>query len=229
MNRRLLAAVAAAALAVLGVVLLISYAGQAEQRAFEGAELVSALRVIKDVPEGADADAVEQAVESVELPRTAVPDDALTDLADIGSRQTLTAMVPGDLLLDGRLGDAEDVGASEDGVPEGMHEVSIPLNGPRSAQEKLEIGSRVSIYASYDTDSEDPAATRMLEASVLVTGTSETVLDAQPGVVVTLAVDTETAERVIHAMEFGKVWLGLENDATKTGGSSTVTRKDNVR
>ena len=54
-NKRVVAAIAAAVLALLGIGSLVIYAHDANDRAFEGTQLVSVIRVVNEVPAGTKA------------------------------------------------------------------------------------------------------------------------------------------------------------------------------
>ena len=81
MNKQLLAVIGALVLAGLGFAAVYAYAQGAESRAFEGTELVPVLRATTEVPTKTAAATLAESVETVELPRAAVVEGAITDLA----------------------------------------------------------------------------------------------------------------------------------------------------
>jgi pilus assembly protein CpaB len=231
MNKRLVAIVAAAVLAVAGVVSLVSYANQADERAFDGAKLTKVLQVTAPVPAGTAATQVASRTKVVSLPSAAVPAGALDTLDSVGGKVTSVALEPGELVLDGRfVKQGEKATAAAGGLPAGMQTVSVPLSGPRAVDEALNRGDIVWVYGSFEGTGDKPSATRLLKSKVTVTkvSTSAAASDGAASVVVTLAVDTHVAERIIHTLEFGKVWLGKGNGQSSDDGAKSTTRKDIV-
>lgn len=219
MNKRVIAAVGAAVLALLGVVVLIAWAQGANQRAYEGAELVDVVRVIDVVPAGTPAAELSGSTEVTQLPADAVPEGAVTDLADVQGLSTLAELQPGEVLIEARMGAAgerEEKGASS--VPPGLQEVSIFLEPQRTVAGALKPGDRVGVIGSYQT-LENSKITDLLMHDVLVTRVDKTVGGENiTGLTVTVAVSTVDAERIVFTQEWGTVWLTLQNaDTDKTG------------
>jgi pilus assembly protein CpaB len=84
--------------------------------------------------------------------------------------------------------------------------------------------------ASYPDQENKGAAgyTNMTAGRVLVTRVSNK-LGAEDGAVtslVTLAVDTVVAEKIVNASEFGKVWLTLQGTDADTGGRRVISGRD---
>lgn len=222
MNKRVIAAVGAAILAALGVIILIVWAQGANQRAYEGAELVSVVRVTETVPSGTKAADLSASTEIAELPADAIPEGAVTDLAEVQGLSTLAELQPGEVLVEARMGAAgasEEKGASD--VPPGLQEVSISLDAQRTIAGSVKPGDRVGVLGSYEAVGETPTKiTDLLIHDVLVTRVAGAVAEdaAVTGLTVTLAVNTVDAERIVFTQEWGKIWLTLQNaDTAKTG------------
>lgn len=217
MNKRLIAAVATTVLAVLGIVSLIVYANGARDRAFEGAELVQTLQVVQDIPAGASTDVVGESVESVKLPRAAVPDSAIASLEAVSGKVTKASLVKGEFLLASRFGAPGDV--AEGGhvsVPKGMQEVAISLPAVRVVGGTISAGETVGIAVSYDS----VAATNFALNKVLVTGigaapTKDGVVTGD--VLVRVALNTEDSTKLVHAAEYGKIYLTRQNKDAEVG------------
>lgn len=219
MNKRVIAAVGAAVLAALGVVILIVWAQGANQRAYEGAELVNVVRVTETVPSGTKAADLAASTEIAELPADAIPEGAVTNLAEVQGLSTLAELQPGEVLVEARMGAAgasEKKGASD--VPSGLQEVSIFLDNQRTIAGSVKPGDRVGVLGSYQ-DAAGSKYTDLLMHDVLVTRVDGAVTDeAVTGLTVTVAVNTVDAERIVFTQEWGLVWLTLQNaDTDKTG------------
>ena len=55
------------------------------------------------MPAGTDADALRGSVEQVKLPRASVPGTAVTSLSTVQGKVTTASLVPGEVLVTGRL------------------------------------------------------------------------------------------------------------------------------
>src|SRR4051812_46336875 len=103
MKRRIIAALAAVALAVVGAVGLSAYVHGADQRAMAGQETVQVLVVTQAVPKGATPDAMTKSVASKLMPRMAVAPGAVDSLDKIGEGLVATAdLQPGEQVLGSR-------------------------------------------------------------------------------------------------------------------------------
>jgi pilus assembly protein CpaB len=219
-NKRVVAAIAAVVLAVLGIVSLVAYANQANDRAFEGTELVSAIRVVDKVPAGTKASDLSSSVEVVELPKAAVPETALTSLDSVSGQVATAVLVPGEVLVTGRFGTAAEVNGGEKvTVPKGMQEVTIKLATVRALDGKLSAGDTVGVVASYD----DVRRTNFAINKVLVLSSRETAAADTTGTageaIVRLALRSTDAGKIIHAAEFGHLYL------TKQGKDAAIDRQ----
>lgn len=212
MRTRALVAILAVVLAILGIASLVVWTNNARDRAFSGTETVTVWQVVKDVPVGAEADAIRGSVEEVRLPRASVPASAVTSLSAIQGKVTTASLVPGEVLVSGRFGGVKDL--EEVPVPKGLQEVTIELASTRVLGGALKRGDRVGVVASYE------GQTNFAANRALVLATSST---AAPGggpdndqaavggsVQVRLALPSLSVEKVINASEFGKVWLSRQ-------------------
>lgn len=223
MNKRVVAVIAAGVLALAGVLVLLTWANDAENRAFEGAELTSVVQLTEQVGAGATAAELDAATQVVEIPTSTVPDGAIRDLADVEGLVTSAQLEPGEVLLEARMvepgGERDDLG----GVPEGLQEVSISLETSRLVAGDLKPGDRVGVMAGYT----NPEETVMVKNEVLVMGTNVTDLaeGAQGAAIITLAVDEDTAKKIAHAGLYGSVWLSKQNETTENEGG-VIGRED---
>ena len=80
MKSRLLAGIAAVVLALIGAMLVVSYAQGADQRAVQNLEPVSVLVVKTAIPAGTPVEAMSPSLATEQLPAAAVPESALKSL-----------------------------------------------------------------------------------------------------------------------------------------------------
>jgi len=230
MNKRVIAAVAAGALALLGVGVLYMWAQGANDRAYEGAELVKVVRVTEAVPQGTKAADLAASTEVASLPKDAVPDGAVTDLADVSGLTTNAALAKGEVLLSSRMVAPGDRGEGKTDVPAGYQEVTISLDGQRTVGSQVKAGDHVGVIASYQSIDGKTNVSKMVAKDVVVTRSSA-VLNAESatGSLVTVAVKTKDATMIVNAMEYGKIWLTLQNADTDQGGDSLIDPTAAVR
>jgi pilus assembly protein CpaB len=229
-KKQAVAALVAVLLAAVGVLALVNYANGANDRAFEGAKLVEVLRVRTDVPIHTPAERMSASVELVKIPASAKVDGALTSLDSVKSESTNAPLNKGEQVLASRFSGASETKSSEASLPKGMQEVTISVGDPRIPTGKLKPGDRVGVMTSYP-DSEGKGAagyTNMAAGRVLVTRVSNKLGtgDGTTASLVTLAVDTVAAEKIVNASEFGKVWLTLQGDDADISGRRTISGQD---
>lgn len=227
MKKKVMAAVLAGVLALLGVVVLLLWAKKADERAYEGAELISVVRVTQEVAKGTPSAELSSMTEVTKVPVSTVPSGAVTDLAEVSGRVTATTLQPGEVLLRSRMVDPGAKGDSDVSVPKGMQEVTFTIDGSRAVGNAVQAGDKVGVFGSYDPEQGD-SWTNLVSHDVLVTkvGKGVTDGDAVTTTTVTVAVKTELAEKIIFTMEFGKVWLSLQNADTERRGEVVITGED---
>jgi pilus assembly protein CpaB len=232
--RRVIAAVVAGLLAVVGAALLVGYVSQADARAMAGLDAVDVLVVTKPIAEGTSSADLKGSIEATTLPAAAVVPEALTSLDSVKGLVTVTGLVPGEQLVPERFSSPESLtpsGAVD--VPDGQQEVSVLLDAQRVLGGQVSAGDHVGVFVSLT----EPDRTSLSLQKVLVTriaGTppadgessdaSAAALDGS--VLVTLALNAHDAEKVVFGAEHGAVWLSLQNDATATGGAAVVTEEN---
>ena len=152
MRTRLLGGIAALLVAIIGTVLLVSYVQNADKRAIAGTETESVYVVQKTIPAGTSADKVAGMVTKKDVPRLAVAENTITDLASLGSRVTAVTLEPGEQLLSSRLVDETSfLGPSRVQVPAGLQEITLKLPIERVAGGVLKAGDTVGVFLSLDS------------------------------------------------------------------------------
>jgi len=238
LNRRLLAAVLALLLAVLGGVVLVGWVNGADARALAGTRTVPVLVVVEDVSAGTPVEELRDAVELQELPAMSVPDGALDSLDSLAGFVTSTGLSAGEQLLAARFEDpaaAQLAGTVE--VPAGLSEVSVLLDPQRAVGSRLTAGDTVGVYVSQVLP-DGTGQTHAVLHGVLVTqvqgapvpteedpeADTETVATGAPtgALLVTLAVRSADAESVVYGQEHGTVYLSLEPAGADTADTRVL-------
>ena len=234
MTRRVIAAVTAVLLAGLGGILMLSYVGSADQRALAGLEPVAVLVATQAVPEGAAADDLAKSFEVRRLPGVAAAPGAADELADLRGLVATTALEPGEQVLLSRFADPAVLAAAEGVVvPEDLQQVAVQLEPERAMNGNLVAGATVGVF--FSTKQED--TTEFALRQVLVTAVQGGAAPADEGdaaaapaptggVTVTLALDAESASRVVFAAEHGSLWLSADPAAAPTDATPVITKKD---
>lgn len=245
MNRRVIAALAAAILAIVGGVLLTLYVQGADNRALAGQQPVSVLVVTKPILKGTSVIQARDSMAVREVPGVAIVTGAVDAIGDLEPEYVaVTDLQVGEQVLPTRFADpvSEEVTESVQ-VPKGMEQVSILLDPQRVIGSRLRAGETVGVIASFEI--EDPETEKGIETTHLmlsrvlvtrvqgVTATTSTngtaTAEEAPSnqVMVTLAVSAHDAERVVFAQEFGTIWLTRQG-ATSDQGDARITTAGNI-
>lgn len=245
MSRRLIAAVAASILALLGAGLLTSYVSSADERAMARIDPVDVLVVAAPIAQGTPAEEIAVSVRTERLPSTAVVPGGVTSLADLTGLVAVTDLQPGEQLLSARFASPESLepfGGIP--VPEGLHQVTIPLDSPQVTGGTVTPGDIVGVFASFEFETpvthlvlDKILVTRVqggLTPSAPSTSTADAAVDAadsddpaaapvhEGGAMVTLAVNARDAETIVFAAEHGTIWLSIVDAATSAEGTRIV-------
>jgi len=241
MKRRLLAAVAALVLAVVGAMVLVAYARGADRRALAGVATVQVLVVADPVAAGTPATDLGDSVRTELLPVKAAAPGRVRSLADLGGRVATVDLKPGEQLLTSRFAARSSIEAAGTvAVPKGDQEVSIQLEPQRAVGGRLAAGDTVGVYVSYKLP-DGTGVTHVVLHKVLVTqvqGGAVAAKSADAGngaqtssatgtnLMITLALTSKAAEPVVWGMEHGTVWLSLEPADADTTGTTVISKDD---
>ncbi|MEA5453425.1 RcpC/CpaB family pilus assembly protein [Sinomonas sp. JGH33] len=249
MRTRLLGGVAALIVAVIGTVLLLTYVNGADRRAFANVETEDVYVVQKTIPAGTAAASLGDSVAKKTLPKAAIAANAVTDLAAVQGKVASVDLQPGEDLLTSRFVDPTAAATSgRANVPAGMQEVTIKLPIERVVGGALAPGDTVGILISFGADNGQPAQTQLTYNKVLLTAvqlssganardtsTTQTAASGGSGIgsassnsggdyLVTFALAAADAQRIVYAVEFGKVYLTKEPANAQLNASGTMDR-----
>lgn len=235
MRRRLLAALAALVLALVGTVVLVAYVRGADTRALAGVQTVDVLVVQQPVPAGTAAADLSGLVGIEQVPAKVAVEGRVADLADLAGQVATVDLQPGEQLLAARFGGPHDrLAPGTVAVPTGAQEVSVLLEPQRAVGGRLAAGDTVGVFVSLDPPSTHVVLHRVLvtqvqgapaqaEASGDVDTASAGSAAPAASLMVTLAVTAEQAEGVVFGAEHGTLWLSLEPEGADIDGTEVVT------
>lgn len=236
MKSRLIAGLAAIVLAIVGALLVFTYAQASDKRAMAGLEPVEVLVVQENVPAGTTVELLAESLSVEELPASAVAKSALNGLKESSGKVTAVDLVVGEQLVAERLINPKELkasGAVE--VPKGLQEMSFLLEPQRAVGGAIEPGDHVGIHISYAVEPKEESTTKFVFHKVLLTnvqrapapdaeGTEQdaTTLPTE-SLLLTVAVDDAKSARIVHGSEFGTLWLTKEpENATESDNGITT-------
>ena len=255
MKSRLLAGVVAVLLAIVGAVLVVTYAQGADQRAVKDLDPVGVLVVTKAIPAGATVETVKASVALEQVPGTAVAKSALDTLDDSAGKVAASNLVPGEQLLKEKMVEPEDLQTSGSvKVPAGLQEVSFQLEPQRMVGGRLQPGDHVGIFITMRGGGIESKAeketTQLSIHKVLVTavqrapeaaaspapaasaGTEPNPRDVNlptGSLMITVAVNDINAGKIVFASElseFASIWLSREPLDAEDNGPRIMIRPD---
>jgi hypothetical protein len=242
MRIRIIGAILALVLAVVGAIVVVIYVRDADVRAANGAELVAVYIVESPVPAGTAGEEIAEFVEVERLARNSVHPEHVTSLRALEGLVTTISLLPGDQLVSGRFADPADLAAQGNViVPDGLQEVTLALPVEQVVGGAIRGGSTVGVVVTVQGE-DFGATTKFALQDVLVTrvqagdnfvppsANDEEKEDTAPvaTIMVTLALSTPDVERIVFAAELqqndaGGIWLTLQPEGSDPAGSRPVT------
>ncbi|NUP73997.1 MAG: Flp pilus assembly protein CpaB [Sinomonas sp.] len=250
MRTHLLGGVAALIVAVIGTVLLLTYVNGADRRALANVETDDVYVVQKAIPAGTAAASLGDAVAKKTLPKGAIAANTVTDLSAVQGKVASVDLQPGEELLASRFVDPTAVKATgRANVPTGMQEVTIKLPIERVVGGALAPGDTVGILISFAGEGAQPSQTQLTYNKVLLTavqlpsganaqdtsavqpassdssgGVGKSNSTAAGEYLITMALPAADAQRIVYAVEFGKLYLTKEPANAQDNASGTIDR-----
>jgi pilus assembly protein CpaB len=238
-NRRVIALVSALVLAGLGTLVLVLFVSSAEDRALEGEEVVEVLVVQDDIPAGTPAGELGDTVETEKVPAKVANAGAVSDLSQLSGLVAAVNLIPGDQLTAARFTTPEQFSPSRSqiAVPTGLLEITVTLDPARTVGGTITPGDTVAVISSFTSDGEVTGltlnkvlVTNVQGAPVTVAPTDDdgTATDSRPAapegsLLVTLAVDARSAQRIAFTAEYGTMYLAREPADAPAGATDPET------
>ncbi|WP_448095615.1 Flp pilus assembly protein CpaB [Ornithinimicrobium sp. W1665] len=160
----------ALSLAVVGILLVISYANRADERALGDQETVDVLMATEAIPQGTPADEMGETVEVRQIPRAYVVEDAVAAVEDLEDR-----VAQREIRLDEQISNGLFVPADElrrQGVfvlpeeAESLHQLTINIPNPRALGGSIAAGDLVGVFSTFEV--EPPSGWTVDESGALI-------------------------------------------------------------
>lgn len=217
-------------LAAAGTGLLVVYVRSADHRALAGEVTVSVLVARDTIPKGTKAEDVSSKVTTEQLPTKVVAEGAMSTIRPIAGQVSSVDLVPGEQLVRNRFAPAAEVAKVT--IPPGSLQVTVAVDAVRAMGGKVRQGDSVAVLVSL----EEPQTTHIILQKVPVTEVRTEQGGPVPAeaqgtdpvgkLMITLALDAPSVERVVYAAEYGRLWLSSEPKDAKESGTKVRTRAD---
>ena len=228
--------------ALIAGVVVFAYTSAADRRALQGQEPRDVVVSTGVVPLGTTLGQAltDGLVELTRVPAKSLPVGAVTSVTAANRDLYALAAVPaGQVLLEANFGpELPQVGGLR--VQAGELALTVELNDPARVADFLNPGSEIAIFATSEVLNLGTGATisttRIIvsPATVLAIGsttnTSEEPADQTPEAaerkaLVTVSVTQAEAERIVHAVQTGKLYLGLLGEGTVVVSPPVITNQ----
>jgi pilus assembly protein CpaB len=227
-NRRLLILVAAVAVAAVTAWATFSYVSAADQRAFDGAQLVQVLMVKKDIPKGFPGEKAldEGYIAKDSIPRKFYPAKAVVDPQSLRGKVALAPLAAGLPVVDGSFVDprvAQESFAQR--LDKGMQAVTLSVSDVEGVARLIVPGDKVNLMVTTGDDKGKTTQMVVQGVDVLAVGDTTTLepgqqAPAQPegtagkapttqSGLITFSVPALDAERLVEASAVGSIHLTL--------------------
>ncbi len=249
MNRRMVAAFIAAALALGAFVSIFLYVRNADIRALNGVAVKDVYVVVNPIAKGTLAADLGTNVEITKVPAKAVPAEAVYTLTEIQNKAASVDLVAGEVLLTSRFIDPTAASPDAVAVPKGMEEMSLQVAADKIRGGIVKPGDTIGVVLSMSPSAPDPVnipgigtvtiagdtITKQIMSKVLVTRvqggvapvseTSGSSPAAAGSVTITVALSTSDVEKLAWAQLAGPLLLTVENTATDNSSSQYTNGK----
>jgi pilus assembly protein CpaB len=169
----------------------------------------------QDIPSGTQLDSLISggAFTTLSIPQNAVVQGAVTDLAQLKGRTTSSFILQGEQISTARLqGSTQPTGGAL-GIPAGDQAVTISLETQRVVGGFIQGGDHVVVYATFDGGKNgQESVTLVPDVQVLRVSNQGAATGSngpQPNELVTLALSSRDAAKVVLAQAQGSIWLSL--------------------
>jgi len=249
MNRRMVAAFVAAALALGAFVSIFLYVRNADVRALNGVVAKNVYVVVNPITKGTLAENLGTNIQLTQVPAKAVPDEAVYDLAEIQSKAASVDLVASEVLLTSRFVDPAVAAQDAVAVPKGMEQMSLVVKPEQVRGGILKAGETIGVVLSVKPSAPQPISipgigpvtidgdtiTKQIMNKVLVTrvqGGTVPAADASgssplpaSSVMITVALSTSDIEKLTWAQSAGPLLLTVENKDTDDSSSQYTNGK----
>jgi len=170
-------------------------------------------------------------IKTVDWPGSAVPYDASTRTADVVGRIARVSMIPGEILLPGKMASKNSTGGLSSLIPQGKRAITVHVNEVISVAGFALPGSYVDVLVSSKDANQQPFSRTVLSRVKVLAVAQETTADpAKPKVVnaVTLELTPPESEKLDLARNIGVLSLVLRNELDTSVINSAGVRLSDI-
>lgn len=167
-------------------------------------------------------------VRTVRWPAESVPEGYAGRVEDVVGRGVISDVRANEPLLDSRLADPSGGGGLQVTIPAGMRAVSVRVDEVIGVAGFVLPGTRVDVLLTTNSSGDREAVSRVILQNVRAIAAGQEIQRDEDGTpmtvtVITLLVNLDDAERLVHAAAEGRIQLALRNtldlDSVETSGS----------
>ena len=222
--------------ALLGMVLVFTYAGRVRAGAGVSGGAATAFVATNDIPAGTRWEDMVGALKKKDVPSDVRPATAVATTAQLNGKSSIQSIAKGTIVTTSQFNTSSSGGLD---IPAGQNAVTVNLGLPQAVARYIQPGSETNVFVTYKSlpqagNPADAVVTKLLLSNVKVLAnqvqqapsadTAEAAAPAATGeVLLTLALTPQQSEQLIFAKENGSLWLGLVHpgDAPVTSGGRT--------
>lgn len=237
MKRPIIPILIAVLLAIGAGFAVFLFASSSDSRAVADQQPVSVVVTTSEIPAGTSiGDAIDQGlIESTRVPDKLAPAGALQSLESVNRADVALASMPaGQVVFAGAFA-AELPDVTPLQVPEGQMAVSVLLEDPAKVGQFLRPGSRIAVFDTIKVPPADGETEAVIQTLPLLDGIEVLAIgpttqqqaasatdESWAATLVTVAVDQAQAEKLIHGIQAGVLYLALLGENTSLEQSSGV-------
>ena len=249
MNRRMVAAFVATALALGAFVSIFMYVKNANDRALSGVVAKDVYVVVNPITKGTLAENLGTNIQLTKVPAMAVPGQAVSDLAEIQGKAASVDLVADEVLLTSRFVDPALAAEDAVAVPKGMEQMSLVVKPEQVRGGILKAGETIGVVLTVKPSAPQPISipgigsvtidgdsiTKQIMNKVLVTRVQGGTVPAAEGsgssplpagsVMITVALSTSDIEKLTWAQSAGPLLLTVENKDADDSSSQYTNGK----
>lgn len=226
--------------AVIGTIMLFTVVNDQDRNTNSQVIDLGSVVVVKTaIPRQTPVELISESVGVVQMPTNLIAPGAVTSLNEITAGfVTSTELLPGEQLLMARFRNPESLTRIE--VPDSLQEVTIPVVPERAIGGAFIPGDTLGVIVSFSASDSGQNTSFILHGALVtaiqysagdVSGANATASGSETSartaptdrLLITFAVSSLDAARLVFAAEFGSIWLTLEGPSAKVGGEGIIT------
>jgi pilus assembly protein CpaB len=228
--------VAGIVVALLGMVLVFTYAGRVRAGAGVSGAAGTAYVATNDIPAGTRWEDMVGALKKKDVPADVRPATAVATTSQLNGKAAIRGIAKGEIVTTSQFNTSSSGGLD---IPAGKNAVTVNLTVPQAVARYIQAGADTNVYVSYKGlptagNPADANVTKLLLSNIKVlanqpmqapTAEAADAAAANQGneILLTLSLTPDEAERLIFAKENGTLHMGLVHpgDAPVTSGGRT--------